>query len=63
MGDKIVIKKVEYLDYTGSEWGDKRLYQIDLYNENKDEHYRTFIDSELFEEMLKQAKGTAVDLA
>ena len=51
MGDKIVIKKVEFL------YG--HLFQIDLYNETKDEYYRTFIDEHDLQFILQKAKNAS----
>lgn len=39
MGDKVTIQKIEYLEV-------QDIYQIDLYNETKNEHYRVFVDGE-----------------
>ena len=49
MGDKIVIKEIEFL------YG--RLFQIDLHNENKDEYYRVFVDKDELYKMLKESEG------
>lgn len=51
MGDRITITKIEFLDQ-----GDRKLYQIDLYNETKNEHYRAFCEIDIFEGMLQKAK-------
>ena len=48
MGDKIVIKEIEFL------YG--RLFQIDLHNESKDEWYRVFIDKDELYKMLKESE-------
>ena len=48
MGDKIVISKIELL------YG--RLFQIDLYNESKDEWYRVFADKDELYTMLKNSE-------
>ena len=48
MGDKIVISKIELL------YG--RLFQIDLHNESKDEHYRVCVDKDEFYTTLKGAE-------
>ena len=48
MGDKIIIKEVEFL------YG--HLWQIDLYNETKKEWYRTFIEEKELTEILRVAK-------
>ena len=48
MGDKVVIKEIEFL------YG--RLFQIDLHNESKDEHYRVFIDKCELYKMLKESE-------
>lgn len=42
MGDRIIVKQIKLLKY-----GD--LYQIDLYNETKDQHYRVFIEKEMID--------------
>ena len=47
MGDKIVISNIEFL------YG--RLFQIDLYNEKKDEYYRVFAEKEELYNMLNSA--------
>jgi hypothetical protein len=49
MGDKVVITKIEFL------YG--RLFQIDLHNESKDEHYRFFVDKDELYKMLKESEG------
>lgn len=51
MGDKIIIKKIEFL------YG--HLFQIDLYNETKDEYYRTFIDEYDLQLKLQMAKNAS----
>lgn len=43
MGDKVIVERVELI------YG--HLYQIDLYNETRNEHFRTFIEKEEFESM------------
>lgn len=48
MGDKIVIKEIEFL------YG--RLFQIDLHNESKDEYYRVFVDKDKLYKMLKESE-------
>ena len=57
MGDKIDIIKIEYLDYRDTFQDGKELYQIDLYNETKNEHYRTFIECDKLITLLKESKG------
>ena len=47
MGDNIIIEKIEFL------YG--RLFQIDLYNETKKEHYRVFSEKEELENLLEKA--------
>ena len=47
MGDRINIKKIEFL------YG--RLFQIDLYNETKQEHYRTFVEKDELNVLLQKA--------
>ena len=47
MGDNIIIEKIEFL------YG--RLFQIDLYNETKKEHYRVFSEKDELENLLKKA--------
>lgn len=46
MGDRVVIKSVEFL------YG--HLWQIDLYNETKNEYYRTFIENEKLRDMMEE---------
>ena len=41
MGDRIVVKQIKLI------YG--HLYQIDLYNETKDQHYRVFIEKEMID--------------
>lgn len=48
MGDRIRITKIEFIH--------NELYQIDLYNETKKEHYRLFASEDEFESKLKAAK-------
>lgn len=48
MGDSVVIEKIDFL------YG--HLWQIDLYNETKNEHYRVFCENQKFEMMQIQAK-------
>lgn len=48
MGDIVKIEKIEFIyNY---------LWQIDLYNESKKEHYRMFVEEKDLEIMLKKAK-------
>lgn len=53
MGDKIVIKEIDFIQ--GS------LYQIDLYNETKKEWYRVFADKDELENKMRVAKGEQTD--
>jgi hypothetical protein len=48
MGDEVVIERIEFL------YG--HLWQIDLYNKTKNEHYRAFCENQRFEMMQIQAK-------
>ena len=57
MGDIIRIVDIQFLDYSKDVADGRKLYQIDLYNETKNEHYRVFSKSEKLEEMLAIAKG------
>lgn len=50
MGDRIEIKAIEFI-------GNINMYQVDLYNATKDEHYRVFIP----EEDIEQAKDNAFE--
>ena len=51
MGDRVVITNIEFI------YGTK--FQIDLHNENKDEHYRVFVGLDEFYDMLDSAIGRA----
>lgn len=62
MGDKTRITAICYLDYSGNPYGSsglKNKYQIDLYNETKEEHYRVFADAYTLEKMLVEARALA----
>ena len=50
MGDKIEIEAIEFI-------GSINTYQVDLYNETKDEHFRVFIP----EKDIEQAKDDAFE--
>ena len=47
MGDNIIISNIEFIY--------NRLFQIDLYNESRDEHYRLFAKKEELYDMLNSA--------
>ena len=44
MGDRIEIEAIEFI-------GSINTYQVDLYNETKDEHFRVFIPEKDFEDV------------
>ena len=47
MGDRVIIKNIEFL------YG--HLWQIDLYNETKNEHNRTFVENEELGNKMEEA--------
>lgn len=51
MGDSIKVIDIQIIDNSY-----KKFYQIDLYNETKEQHYRAFCEIDIFEGMLQKAK-------
>lgn len=50
MGDKIIIKDIQLIKVNE---GKTELYQIDLFNETRNEWYRTFIQKDELEKILR----------